>query len=460
VKVLDFGLAKVGGTPTAKTEDSPTLTMGATQAGVILGTGAYMAPEQARGKEVDRRADVWAFGVVLYEMLTGQKLFKGDDLSEVLASVIKDEPKLERVPAKVQRLLRSCLEKDPKQRLQAIGDWRLLLEDQASPAQTRSAKLPWIAAGVLAVTLAIALWAPWRTEKRVDRPLVRLDVNLGPDAVAGGDVAISPDGTRMVFPIRGTDGKQLLATRLLDQAAATPLPGTENGNYAFFSPDGQWIGFWADSKVKKVSLRGGAPVTLSDAYSFFGGASWGENGIVASLTVAGGLQSIPASGGTPRTVTNLGKQEATHSLPQVLPGGNIVLFTASKTTSFQDADIQVVSLKTSSVKTLLSGGYFGRYLATTGSTGHLVYVRQGALYAVVFDPVRLEVRGSPEQILEDVAGAANSRSEVAYRMDGQPGQDRANGDHPRQLFLSSIFSRWQAPFADCGHGKGRGDFCL
>jgi serine/threonine-protein kinase len=415
VKVLDFGLAKVGGTPTAKTEDSPTLTMGATQAGVILGTGAYMAPEQARGKEVDRRADVWAFGVVLYEMLTGQKLFKGDDLSEVLASVIKDEPKLERVPAKVQRLLRSCLEKDPKQRLQAIGDWRLLLEDQASPAQTRSAKLPWIAAGVLAVTLAIALWAPWRTEKRVDRPLVRLDVNLGPDAVSGADssVAISPDGTRIVFPIREADGKQLLATRLLDQAAITPLPGTENGSNAFFSPDGQWIGFYADSKLKKASLRGGASITLSDVSTFFRGASWGENGdIVASLVTNGGLKSIPATGGSPHALTNLGKQEVIHLWPQVLPGGNTVLFTASATSaSFDDATIEAVSMKTGAVKTLLSGGYFGRYLPTVptkGSSGHLVYVHQGALYAVGFDPVRLEVRGRPEQILEDVVGSATN----------------------------------------------------
>ncbi len=129
VKVLDFGLAKMGGTPTAQSDHSPTLTIGATQAGVILGTAAYMAPEQARGKEVDRRADIWAFGVVLYEMVTGQKLFKGEDLSDTLASVIKEVPKLDRVPAKVQRLLRSCLEKDPKQRLQAIGDWRLLLEE-------------------------------------------------------------------------------------------------------------------------------------------------------------------------------------------------------------------------------------------------------------------------------------------------------------------------------------------
>jgi serine/threonine-protein kinase len=180
-KVLDFGLAKMGGTPTAHSDNSPTLTVGPTQAGVILGTAAYMAPEQARGKQVDRRADIWAFGVVLYEMLTGQRLFQGDDASETLASVIKDEPKWERVPPQVRRLLRSCLTRDPKQRLQAIGDWRLLLEEQAPPATARDAKVPWITAGVLAVALGIALWAPWRSERPVDRPLVRLDVDLGAD---------------------------------------------------------------------------------------------------------------------------------------------------------------------------------------------------------------------------------------------------------------------------------------
>ena len=315
----------------------------------------------------------------------------------------------------------------------------------------------------------IALWAPWRSAKPVDRPLMRLDVNLGPDAIPGANsaVAISPDGTRIVFPIRGADGKPLLATRLLDQAAITPLPGTENGSDVFFSPDGQWIGFSADSKLKKVSLRGGAPVTLTDA-SVLLGASWGENGdIVASLNVVGGLLSIPASGGSPHAVTNLGKQEALHLLPQVLPGGNAVLFTAAQAlASLDDANIEVVSLKTGAVKTLLSGGYFGRYLATNGSTGHLVYLRQGVLYAVAFDPVRLEVRGSPEQILEDVAGLVRrlpernlcvsprnrDRSEVARRFDGQLGQDRAVGDHPGQLLRSAVFSRWQAPCAGCGYG--------
>jgi serine/threonine-protein kinase len=269
-------------------------------------------------------------------------------------------------------------------------------------------RMGWFAAGVLAVATVIGITSWYRATGPVEQPLkhlVRLDVSLGPDAIpeATSTVVISPDGTRIVFRIRGADGKPLLATRLLDQATITPLAGTENGYAGFFSPDGQWIGFWADNKLKKVSLQGGGPVTISDA-SAFGGASWGANGdIVASLNIAGGLLIIPASGGSPHSVTNAGKQEINQLLPQVLPGGNTVLFTAQKASDlFDDANIEVVSLKNGTVKTLLSGAYFGRYLATNGSMGHLVYVRQGVLYAVPFDPARLEVRGMPEPILEDV----------------------------------------------------------
>ena len=330
VKVLDFGLAKIGGTPAVKSDNSPTITMGATQAGVILGTAAYMAPEQARGKVVDKRADIWAFGVVLYEMLTGQKLFRGDDLSETLASVIKDEPKLERLPAKVQRLLRSCLEKDPKQRLQAIGDWRLLLEDQPHPTvKPGAAKLPWIAAGVLAVALCVALWAPWRSEQPLDRPLERLDVDLGADASLPTTwwrtVIISPDGTRLVY----ASGKpSTLFTRRLEDPKATELQGTQGAAAPFFSPDGQWIGFWANNKLSKISVGGGAIVPLRDMGDLtISGASWGEDGsIVVGEPYRTGLLRIPAGGGPPQTIAELASGELALIFPQILPGGKAVLF--------------------------------------------------------------------------------------------------------------------------------------
>jgi WD40 repeat protein len=411
VKVLDFGLAKVAEAAAAASspEASPTISMAATQAGVILGTAAYMSPEQARGKPVDKRADIWAFGVVLYEMLTGQRLFKGDDLSETLASVIKEQPNLEPVPAKVQRLLRSCLEKDPKRRLQAIGDWRLLLEEQAPPAKARDAKLPWIAAGAMtaaAAVLAIALWALWRAEKPVDRPLVRLDVDLGPDvslpapSVSASSVAISPDGTRLVYA-SGTPTR--LFTRRLDQPKATEIPGTLGANTPFFSPDGQWIGFRAGSKLNKISVEGGAALPLVDI-SGFAGASWGEDGsIVVSEPFGRGLLRIPAGGGPPQIVAGLGSGEIALSNPQILPGGKAILFAAYTTSDVDKYTIEVLTLADRHRKIVARGGASPRYLATPGESGHLIYLNKATLFAIPFDSDKLETHGTAVAVLDDVA---------------------------------------------------------
>jgi hypothetical protein len=231
VKVLDFGLAKVTPVSTADSADtSPTFTEEVTQAGMILGTAAYMAPEQARGKSVDKRADVWAFGVVLYEMLAGDRLFKGDDFTEIFASVVKDEPDWSRVPPEVQRLLRSCLEKDPSKRLRDIADaWRLLDDGRApAPSPSRLGAAGWSAAVALGLALIAVGAMYWRATRPVDRPLVRLDVTLGPDALpgAGSRVAISPDGTRIVFPIRGPVGASLPFALAPDgkRFAVIPMP--------------------------------------------------------------------------------------------------------------------------------------------------------------------------------------------------------------------------------------------
>ena len=433
IKLLDFGLAKLGTSgigQAAKPPDDATLTMALTGKNEIVGTLYYMSPEQlqaqATGQEIDGRSDIFSFGLVLYEMLTGKRAFEGSSPASVIAAIMeRPAPSIADVaPVALDRLLKCCLAKDPDDRWQTARDLKAELEwiasasesgiavPAASDSSSRLGRLPWIAAGVLAVSTAVALWAPWRAEKSAERkPLIRMDVSLGPDAVAG-PVAISPDGARIVFPIRGADGKQMLATRLLDQAVITLLPGTGNGANAFFSPDGQSIGFTADSNLKKISFSGGAPVTVADASSFLG-ASWGENGdIVAKLKNVGGLQRIPAAGGAANEVTNPVNQESLHAWPQVLPGGDAVLFTGTKTASLEDATIQVVSLKTGSgqaskAKTLVNDGYFGRYVSTNGaagSGGYLIYVRQGVLYAVAFDPVGLTVRGGPEQILGDVTG--------------------------------------------------------
>jgi len=314
VKVLDFGLA-LQNRDREGADDSPT------RPGMIMGTVAYMSPEQARGEVADRRADIWAFGAVLFEMLTGKRAFTGE-------TVLTKEPDLDAVPAPARKLVARCLTKDRKLRLQAIGDWRLLLEEvgqgHALPdAQVRDLRHSWlvIALAVIAVLLGFALW---RATRPVDRPLMRFSADLGPDAVEVGNItaAISPDGARLAFVARGPGGKQQLATRMLDQVTATLLAGTENAADPFFSPDGQWIGFFADRKMKKISVQGGAALTLCDAPSPRG-ASWGEDGpIVVTLAAGpgGGLSRVPEAGGTPQAITKPGdKGEATHRWPQILP---------------------------------------------------------------------------------------------------------------------------------------------
>jgi len=420
VKVLDFGLARMtqdsaGG----DSRSSPTLTMGATVAGVILGTAAYMAPEQARGGAVDKRADIWAFGVVLYEMLSGRALFAGPTVSDTLAAVLRAEPDWSALPpetpAGIRRLLRRCLERDRKRRLADMGDARLEIEEALAgggaeaPRQIEARRIAWLpwAVGVAVLTLAAAVlgMALWRATRRVDYPLTRLSVDLGPDAMTGLNLtaAISPDGRRLVFPARGPNGKQQLATRLLDQAQATLLPGTENGRDAFFSPDSQWVGFFADSKLKKISVQGGAPVTLCDA-PFDYGASWGEDGtIVAALNRLSGLSRVPDAGGRPHPLTKVGKGEVTHRWPQILPGGRAVLFTSAPTSvGTENSTVEAVPLESGVTKALTAGGYFGRYVPANGSRGYLVYLHQGVLFGVAFDPGRLELEGTPVPLVDDM----------------------------------------------------------
>ena len=422
VKVLDFGLAKAmepAGASSANAMNSPTLSMHATQAGVILGTAPYMSPEQAAGKPVDKRSDLWALGVVMLEMLTGRRVFGGETVSDVLASVLKDEPDWTTLPANtpapIRRVLRRCLEKDRKRRVESAADARLEIDDAltapaAEPSPTAAlptapsrgvpAAIALVLSGGLLAT--IAMWVLLRPAPE-QRPLIRMSVDLGPDAVAGRQitVAISPDGRRIVFPIRSATGTLQLATRLLDQSTPTPLPGTENGYTPFFSPDGQWVAFAADGKLKKISVLGGAALTLCDAAAFYGGG-WGEDGTIVASLVRGGLSRIPAAGGTPQPVTTLGRGEVSHHWPQILPGGQAVLFTATTTQAeWEDATVQVLSVKTGQATTVARGGYFGRYLA-----GHVTYFHHGVLLGMPFDLARLAVRSTPVPLLDDVASDA------------------------------------------------------
>jgi serine/threonine-protein kinase len=257
------------------------------------------------------------------------------------------------------------------------------------------------------------------------RPLTLFSVDLGPEAVAGSRItaAISPDGRRLVFVARGQGGKEQLATRLLDQSNATPLPETENATDPFFSPDGLWVGFYADGKLKKASIQGGAAVTLCDAPALRG-ASWGEDGsIIATLSssTGTGLVRVPDSGGVPQPLTNpADRSEASNRMPQILPGGGAVLFTGSGTAgSYEESNIEVLSLKTGQVKTVLKGGYFGRYLPISDRAGELVYVHQGTLFGVPFNTDRMETRGRPVPLLEDVAGdPATAGGQFDFSRDG------------------------------------------
>ncbi len=416
VKVLDFGLAKAfaGDSANEDPSNSPTLSQAATMQGVILGTAAYMSPEQARGKLVDKRTDIWAFGAVLYELLTGKQAFSGDDVTEILAAVVMREPDWTalpaRIPSTIRTLLSRCLRKDKRQRLPDAGAARLEIEEaisapkdsgatQAAPASPNKLLLAVGAvAAVLVVLLGVTSRGWWRSARPVEHPLVRLDVDLGPDVSLGPnrgtDTILSPDGTQLVYVSQGR-----LFTRRLDQPNATELAGTQGAFEPFFSPDGQWVAFFTSSKLQKISVEGGSAITLCAAPVGMGG-SWGEDGnIIASLSSAGGLSRIPSAGGPPAPVTDLQNGEGTHRWPQILPGGKAVLFTASTATGgFDAANIEVMSLADHRRKTLVRGGTFGRSLPN----GHLVYVNRGTLFAVPFDVERLEVHGTPAPVLDQI----------------------------------------------------------
>ena len=417
VKILDFGLAKAAEPESSgDPANSPTFTMGMTQAGVIVGTAAYMPPEQAKGKSADRRSDIWSFGVVVYELLVGRTPFEGETAVEILGAVINKEPDWSRVPPRAQRLLRWCLEKDRRKRLAAIGDARMLLEESgATPIVVREVKstgIIWpVATAVMLLLAAASGYGWWIATRPVERPLTRLSVDLGSAAARGQRITavLSPDGTRIVFTGRGVNGTWQLFTRRLDQAAATPLAGTEFGptlSTPFFSPDGEWIGFFAGGSVRKVAAQGGSAVAIGEAPLNSLGASWGEGGdiIVGSQR---GLMRMPSAGGAAQPLqTNAGIQ----FFPQVLPGARAVLFNApppGTLASLDDLSIDVFVFETGETKTLLNGGYWPRYMPTSGKTGHLVYMRQGTLFGAAFDPVRLEIRGTPTPLLEDIAASSN-----------------------------------------------------
>jgi serine/threonine-protein kinase len=437
VKVLDFGLAKLGPSG-ADARDapgathSPTLSVAFTGVGMILGTAAYMSPEQARGKTVDKRADIWAFGCVLFEMLTARRTFDGTDATEMIAAVVRAEPEWSALPAgtppKLIAVLKRCLQKDPKLRARDIGDLRFELDEVSrapAPGDTSIAiphvprwrrAIPYAAA--ILVTVGLTASVAWLLRPAAfDRPVARFVINLSENEQFSNTgrhaVAISPDDAHIVY---GANGR--LNLRRLDQLVATPIRGTEgaptspleSGRNPFFSPNGQWIGFWQNGQLKKVSVTGGAAVVLCAADNPWG-ASWSEDDSIVFGQGPKGIMRVAADGGTPELVVKVESGESAHG-PQVLPGGRAILFTlrSSGAQTWDESRIVIQSLTTGERKEVIKGGSDARYLPS----GYLVYALESTVLAVPFDVDTLNVTGGAVPVLDRVARAGRIGSGAAH----------------------------------------------
>ncbi len=428
VKVLDFGLAKaLDADPLADASNSPTMSLGATYPGMILGTAAYMSPEQAKGRAADKRSDVWAFGCVLYEMLSGKRAFEGEDISDTLAAVLRAEPDWaalpENVPLAIRTLVQRCLAKDRRQRIADISTAQYVLAEPASlaapagtPAIATTAAPPrplWkraiLVAAALVVGAALATGAWWSFRPSTPPPTVtRFSFLLPQGQAALGNnrqfVGMSPDGARMVYMANNR-----LYLRSIWELEPKAIAGTEvpqGLRSPVFSPDGQSIVFWsgADNTLKRISVSGGAAVTICAADNPLG-ISWSADGIVFGQGPEGVMRVSP-NGGTPERLVTVKAGEIAHG-PQVLPGGQAVLFTLATGTAgdrWDKAQIIVQSLKSGERKAVVNGGSDARYLPT----GHIVYALGGTLFAVPFDVKRLEVAGGPVPIVEGVQRAATT----------------------------------------------------
>ena len=425
VKVLDFGLAKAGEAQEV-TPDSPTML---STLGMILGTAGYMSPEQARGQAVDKRADIWAFGVVLYEMLTAKRLFDGTTASDSLAAVLTREPDLTPAPEKTRRLLASCLEKDPKKRLRDIGDWARLLEDGPPRVELReSAKLPWIVATAAMGLVAIAVTVFHLATARPPATETRVDIVTAP-TIDPFSFALSPDGRQIAYVASGValgDGPSRLWVRPLDSTTGQSLPGTEGARNPFWSPDNRSLGFFADFKLKRIDIGGGQPQTLTDGRGGGVGAAaatWSSQGVILfTPDSSSALFRIPASGGTAMAVTKLARQYS-HRAPRFLPDGRQFLFAATGV----ESGIWLGSLDGGVTRRLAPIAPGNDSAAEYLAPGWLVRVQQNNLVAQHFDAVSGRLSGDSVTLAQGVrfdpatfAGAfsVSSGGMIAYRAGG------------------------------------------
>jgi eukaryotic-like serine/threonine-protein kinase len=427
VKVLDFGIAKMRAPLEDAAVEASTVTTMGTRPGVVLGTAAYMSPEQARGQAVDKRADIWAFGCVLYELLTGRAAFAGDTLSDTLARVLEREPDWTRLPAEmsaaVRRLVRRCLEKDPKRRLHDIADARLDLDDArdgvrevddvSSSGRPRGVAM-WVAAG-LAFTAIAAGVVGWVLKPSDLRTVSRLSHVLPPDVsfgnLARSVIAVAPDGSSIVYA--ATDR---LYRRALDELDAVPIRGTEGSpSVPFFSPDGRTLGYWdaAAGELRRITVAGGTPVSLTRAAALYG-ANWESDGTIVYGQVDG-VWRVSANGGPPEQLVRIEPAELAYG-PRMLPDGRSVLFSlvarasmVGQSSAWDTARVIVQSLDTGERKEIVRGGD-----ARVVPTGHLLYALDAVLFAVPFDLARQEVTGGPVAVIDSLQRGIRGR-------DGQGG---------------------------------------
>jgi serine/threonine protein kinase len=439
VKVLDFGLAKAltgdageASSSPATLATSPTVTSPATGVGVVLGTAAYMAPEQAKGKPADTRADIWAFGCVLFEMLAGTRAFHGDDVTETVLSVLSKEPDWQRLPTEASAarpLIARCLTKNLRQRLQAIGDARIQLEELMSgsveqPASSHvtrrsmarrvaPAAIAALASSALTGALVLSLFTQRGAE---NPPLVSRFEIVPPPGQPLGDldfdraVAVSPDGRFIVSNTRAE--RRQLAIRAFNGLDVRLLTGTDSANQPFVSPDSQWIGFQSSGSLKKVPFSGSGVAIPICQTGGIRGASWGDDGSIVFASFAGELMRVAEGGGEPTVLTrpDPSKGEARHWHPSILPGGRGILFTITPPDRVESAQVAVLDLKTKQPKTLIRGGSQAEYIPS----GHLVYAAANTLRAVRFDLERLQVLSDPVTIVDDVAMTIRGGAHYAF----------------------------------------------
>jgi eukaryotic-like serine/threonine-protein kinase len=414
VKILDFGLAKalspenVAGDPAS----SPTLTMRATIAGVMMGTAAYMAPEQARGQSVDKRADIWAFGVVLYEMVTGRQLFSGETVSDTIAAVLRQEPDLERVPPRFRRLIGACLVRDPRQRLRDISGAKLLLEAGATaqpaapqPPAAHPSRLPWLVSAALLLALAVVsspYFRPRAPEVREARFIVP-----PPEGASFNSVSLSPDGQVLVFSARDKSGNLQLWLRHLHSIAARPIAGTDDANFAFWSPDSRFVAFVAENRLKRVDISGGPPQVICPV-SVVRGGTWNRDGLILFAT-AQGLLTVPAAGGEPKlALARNAKDDILVRWPTFLPDGRHFLFTILGTEA-DKSGVYLSSLGSPERIRLLPDDSHTVYTQDRRGRGFLLFSRDGTLMAQDFDPHAQRTTGEAFPVAEQVYGASSQR---------------------------------------------------